>query len=611
MKKEIICTVAAIMVCSLLLPAFSVSAYDMSRAGKTRTLSAGDIHAAAIRENGQTYAWGSSTYGEAGKTGGGNFLSNDLHTVRNPQKIIDDSVYVSAGTGHTAAIKSDGTLWTLGDSHYGQLGNGSNIDNSLSKVMDDVIMVSTGMYHTAAIKSDGSLWTWGRNNKYQLGDGTNTDRAEPVKIMDGVAAVSAGGEHTAVIKTDGSLWTWGENEKGQLGDGTYTDRETPVKVMDNAAAVLASGANTAAVKDDGSLWIWGENSFLKIGDETVSANNTPVKVMDDVDEAAIGASHAVILKNDGTVWTLGKNSNGELGNGTKESVTEPVQIMEGAVSVAAGNGFSAAMKANGTVWTWGSNNYGQLGDGATKNLSSPTNIFKDAELPAVYVSPEPTVSPTLSPTASATSSPEEEKELNKDTIVSDWADAEVREAFDNGLIPDVLDGADLTKPINRAEFAAAAVKLYEKLSGNTAVEADNPFGDISSDPCESEILKAYNLNIVTGVSETLFEPSSLITREQAAAMLCRAYKSAAFEGWSVADDDNFPLEYNASAKFADDAEISDYAKEAVYFMAERGIIAGVGDNLFAPKGKESADAMYGLATREQAILMTLRCFKNL
>lgn len=605
MKKGIICIVAAIMVCSLLLPAFSVSAYDMSRAGKTRTLSAGNSNAAAIKK-GIVYAWGNSTYGEAGYTGGGNFLSSDLRSARTPRMVITESVYAAIGAGYTTSIKSDGSVWTIGDNRYGQLGNGS-YNTELSKVFDDAVMISAGMYHMMAIKSDGSLWAWGRNNKYQLGDGTNETHLKPVKIMDGVAAVSAGGEHTAVIKTDGSLWTWGGNEKGQLGDGTYTDRETPVKVMDNAAAVLASGANTAAVKDDGSLWIWGENSFLKIGDETVSANNTPVKVMDDVDEVAIGASHAVILKNDGTVWTLGKNSNGELGNGTKESVTEPVQIMEGAVSVAAGNGFSAAMKSNGTVWTWGSNNYGQLGDGATKNLSSPTNIFKDAELPTVYVSPEPTVSPTASPT----SSPEAEKELNKDTVVSGWADAEVREAFDNGLIPDVLDGADLTKPINRAEFAAAAVKLYEKLSGNTAVEADNPFGDISSDACKSEILKAYNLNIVTGVSETLFEPSALITREQAAAMLCRAYKSAAFEGWSVADDDNFPLEYNASAKFADDAEISDYAKEAVYFMAERGIIAGVGDNLFAPKGKESADTMYGLATREQAILMTLRCFKNL
>ena len=97
--------------------------------------------------------------------------------------------------------------------------------------------VSLGYVHSAAIKSDGSLWTWGNNDAGQLGDGTTTDRSTPVKVMDNVAAVSLGFYHSAAIKSDGSLWIWGVNGYGQLGDGTTTNRSTPVKVMDNVAAV--------------------------------------------------------------------------------------------------------------------------------------------------------------------------------------------------------------------------------------------------------------------------------------------------------------------------------------------------------------------------------------
>ena len=58
--------------------------------------------------------------------------------------------------------------------------------------MEDVQSVSLGEQHSAAIKTDGSLWLWGENWYGKLGDGSTEDRHEPVKIMDGVASVSKG-----------------------------------------------------------------------------------------------------------------------------------------------------------------------------------------------------------------------------------------------------------------------------------------------------------------------------------------------------------------------------------------------------------------------------------
>ena len=87
-------------------------------------------------------------------------------------------------------------------------------------------------YHSLFIKSDGSLWAMGNNNYGQLGDGTTTQRSSPVQIVSsGVVQVAAGFEHSLFIKSDGSLWAMGNNIYGRLGDGTTTQRSSPVQIV--------------------------------------------------------------------------------------------------------------------------------------------------------------------------------------------------------------------------------------------------------------------------------------------------------------------------------------------------------------------------------------------
>lgn len=58
---------------------------------------------------------------------------------------------------------------------------------------------------------------------------------------------------------------------------------------------------------------------------------------------------------------------------------------------------------------------------------------------------------------------------------------------------------------------------------------------------------------------------------------------------------------------------SDWAKDSVYFMVANGVIAGIGDNRFAPKNTTSEEEAAGFAnaSREQAIVISVRSFKNL
>src|SRR5699024_10954653 len=96
---------------------------------------------------------------------------------------------------------------------------------------------------------------------------------------------------------------------------------------------------------------------------------------------------------------------------------------------------------------------------------------------------------------------------------SDWAVTELERAQELGLIPDALAGSDLTGNITRAEFSAVAVRAYESLSGEETVPiAENPFTD-TDDP---DVLKAFNSDLAVGISDTEFEPDTLLNREQAA-----------------------------------------------------------------------------------------------
>ena len=182
-----------------------------------------------------------------------------------------------------------------------------------------------------------------------------------------------------------------------------------------------------------------------------------------------------------------------------------------------------------------------------------------------------------------------------DFIADDWAIPELEAAESSGLIPDSLVGKDLKQEISRAEFAAVAVKLYENLSGVKATPAPaNTFTDTS----DAEVLKAFNVGITTGTGDgTTFSPDVLLNREQAATMLTRVVKAVYIKGWTIQTDSQFTLDFVQPAVFADDAQISSFAKSSVYFMASKGIILGKGGNMFAPSET---------AKREEALIISVR-----
>src|ERR1700744_1477266 len=148
-----------------------------------------------------------------------------------PEEIIPANVTaVSAGYQHSLFIKSDGSLWAMGNNAYGQLGDGSTntINHPEQIVPGNVTAIATEGDTSLFLKSDGSLWGMGRNSSSQLGDGTTNNALLPEEIVSGnVTAVASGLAHTLFVKTDGSLWAMGGNDSGELGDGTTDDVKLP------------------------------------------------------------------------------------------------------------------------------------------------------------------------------------------------------------------------------------------------------------------------------------------------------------------------------------------------------------------------------------------------
>ena len=285
---------------------------------------------------------------------------------------------VAAGYFHSLFLKSDGSLWAMGNNLYGQLGDGTSTDRAtpVQVVSNGVTAIGAAFYDSFFIKSDGSLWAMGYNVWGQLGDGTNTDAHSPEQIVsNGVTAVAVGFVHTLFLKSDGSLWGMGYGGYGDLGSAGTTD--TPKQIVPSGVTAIAAGyLYSFFVRSDGSLWAMGNNNFGHLGDGTTDAAVTPELIVSNgvtaVATDGTDVSHSLFLKSDGSLWGMGYNGYGELGDGSTNDSHIPKQIVcSGVTAMVAGYGHTLFVRTGGSLWGMGYNAGGQLGDGTQVDSHIP------------------------------------------------------------------------------------------------------------------------------------------------------------------------------------------------------------------------------------------------
>jgi len=291
-------------------------------------------HAMTRKTDGTLWAWGNNGQGRLGLSG---------TTQRSSPTQIPGTTWAMAvplKSGFTIATKTDGTLWGWGNNEFnGALGQNNTTDyNSPVQNGSDTTWrttagsISGGYRWATAIKTDGTLWSLGGQNSVgELGQNNQTAYSSAVQVGSGSDwnYVGGGDRNASAIKTDGTLWTWGRNDNGQIGvnnSGGWIS--SPVQVPGTTWSKV-SGAEQGflAIKTDGTAWGWGTNNYGQLGLGDVVDRSSPTQIPGTTwTQMGNGSDLGFGLKSDGTLWGFGSNSQGAFGNNDVVARSSPIQI---------------------------------------------------------------------------------------------------------------------------------------------------------------------------------------------------------------------------------------------------------------------------------------------
>jgi hypothetical protein len=287
------------------LPGFSPIHRPMFVCRGVKSVSMGHKHSLAVKYDGSLLGFGENRFGGLG-------FDVPEHNTE-PVKILSGVAFADCGGVLSSyAVLFDGRLLSLCNLSAGTL-------------LSDVVTVSAGLLHSAAVKSDGTLWAWGENRFGQLGDGTKTSRAKPVFITNDVIAAWCGHYHTLALKSDKTLWAWGLIPDID-GGPAEVPRLVPAMFMSDVKTASAGEMHSLAVKTDGTLYSWGRNFYGQLGDGKTLNNPFPTAIGKDIAEVAAGKRFSVCRKTDGTLIAFGKNEDCELGDGTQINRLSAVKV---------------------------------------------------------------------------------------------------------------------------------------------------------------------------------------------------------------------------------------------------------------------------------------------
>ena len=151
-------------------------------------------YSCAVKIDGTAWCWGMNSYGQLGNGG-----TLEQHA---PVQVVGQGGtgtlanvrQISAGYFFTCALKTDDTVWCWGDNNDGELGNYNTIQQHApvqvvgqggTGTLANVDQISAGSSHSCALKTDGTVWCWGINGNGQMGDGQTTPfrQTSPVQAL--------------------------------------------------------------------------------------------------------------------------------------------------------------------------------------------------------------------------------------------------------------------------------------------------------------------------------------------------------------------------------------------------------------------------------------------
>ncbi len=198
-------------------------------------IAAGPYHSIALKDDGTVWGWG-----RIDMQLGVDPFSTAYSTSAVQIPGLTQVVAIAAGSGMSVALRSDGTVWTVGSNTGAQLGVGHRENSAVPLQvpgLSDIVHVATFNGHMYAVKKDGTLYEWGTT---PYGTGLNPNEPSTwvlspriISNLPSVGHVAPGGYHSVIYKNDGALSSWGANYLGELGQGHYFDTTEPGDVVSN------------------------------------------------------------------------------------------------------------------------------------------------------------------------------------------------------------------------------------------------------------------------------------------------------------------------------------------------------------------------------------------
>jgi len=252
---------------------------------------------------------------------------------------LSNAKQVAVGGNHACVVKTNDELLCWGKNTatdgepIGQLGLNPTDYPFLAApelVLSDVAQVSAGNGHTCAVKNDGSVVCWGCNAFSQLGLGVAVieNQFQPgVVALSGVDELAAGGRHTCA-RFGNEMACWGSDYTGALGIANYTVVADPTNVAVAAVKLIAAASESSGAvgTSENALSLWGRGyEGSRPPDHYYSPNATGYK---EVIDFSLGDHHACFINVDRELKCWGNDDFGQVGDGDDNTTKmTPVTIV--------------------------------------------------------------------------------------------------------------------------------------------------------------------------------------------------------------------------------------------------------------------------------------------